>query len=396
MRYRFPRQEACSNFYDTPTSKALAMLRWPLAMCILAVHWFSYSGVALTVGFDPDVAQLPVWKSVTGGIQAFLSENGVASFFFISGFLFFAGAEFTMERYGKKLKKRVRSLLVPYILWNLITVGFLALHYLPIFSGIFPRMQAEGFNMGWGDFLRGMLITTSPHNQNLWFIRELMMFVLVAPLLYTLLSRWPIVTIAAMFISSVAVLPLDSLYLQQVTWGMLFFSIGSALAIRNCDLLRFASDHLRGAIGAFFICDILCWIFRDTIPLLAAVFKLLSLMPVIVVALWVAGWFVTKKNKRANIFLTEATFFVFVFHPLIISHFVMFLAKVIAPKTDLTITLVYFTGYFLLVAILLGCYKFLAMVAPSVANILTGRRSTKRPVKHSCSFAKGFWGRGGR
>ena len=101
-----------------------------------------------------------------------------------------------MERYVKKLKKRVRSLLVPYILWNLITVVFLALHYLPIFSGIFPRMQAEGFNMGWGDFLRGMLITTSPHNLNLWFIRELMMFVLVAPLLYLLLSRWPIVTIA--------------------------------------------------------------------------------------------------------------------------------------------------------------------------------------------------------
>lgn len=117
------------------------------------------------------------------------------------------------------------------------------------------------------------------------------------------------------------------------------------MAIRNCDLLRFASDHMQMAAWAFFICDILCWVFRDTVPLLADVFKLLSLMPMIVLALWVAGWFVTKKNKQANIFLTEATFFVFVFHPLIISHFIMFLAKVLAPKTDLTITLVYFAGY---------------------------------------------------
>ena len=75
MKYHLPRQQAYSNFYDTPTSKALAMLRWPLAMCILAVHWFSYSGIVRTVGLDPDIAQLPVWKCDRWNAGIFVRER---------------------------------------------------------------------------------------------------------------------------------------------------------------------------------------------------------------------------------------------------------------------------------------------------------------------------------
>lgn len=59
-------------------------------------------------------------------LVTFISE-GLASacvplFYFLSGYLFFARWTFTWNGYKSKLRRRMWSLLVPYILWN--CVGF--------------------------------------------------------------------------------------------------------------------------------------------------------------------------------------------------------------------------------------------------------------------------------
>jgi len=377
MKYTLPELDENIEFFKSPTSKALAMLRWPLAMCIIAVHWFTWEGVVATLGLESETAHLPVWAAFTGFVKAFLSENGVASFFFISGFLFFAGKQFSWAKYKIKVKKRIHTLVIPYFIWNILTVAFLAAHYLPVFSNIFPRMYAEGFNMTWRDFFMGMLFTTSPHNPNLWFIRELMIFVLISPGIYLLLRKCPMFSFVGMFMAAVLLLLLDSLYVQQFTWAILFFSIGAFFAIRNCDLVRLAERYSKLALGLFVVCGIMCWVTLSDYPHLSAVFKLLSLLPVIILALDIAGWCVTRKNMRANIFLTSATFFVFVFHPLIISHLIMFMARVFKPQTDISITMVYFIGYFLLIGITLGCYWILSHLCPRLTGILVGRRNKR-------------------
>ena len=81
--------EQQGDFFDSDTSRVLAMLRWPLAMCIVAVHWFANADSALDT-LRPD-AVWPISASVANAVRVFLSDNGVGSFFFISGFLFFGG-----------------------------------------------------------------------------------------------------------------------------------------------------------------------------------------------------------------------------------------------------------------------------------------------------------------
>lgn len=47
----------------------------------------------------------------------------VPTFFFISGYLFFKGLEeWKTDVWKRKLKKRIHSLLIPYLLWNLISM----------------------------------------------------------------------------------------------------------------------------------------------------------------------------------------------------------------------------------------------------------------------------------
>ena len=53
-----------------------------------------------------------------------IARIGVPLFFFISGFLFFYYDDFSKNVYLGKIKKRFKSLVVPYIFWNLVVVGF--------------------------------------------------------------------------------------------------------------------------------------------------------------------------------------------------------------------------------------------------------------------------------
>ena len=46
-------------------------------------------------------------------------------------FLFFYHSDFSLETYGQKLKKRVRTLLIPYIFWNVVVFLLILLSQSP-------------------------------------------------------------------------------------------------------------------------------------------------------------------------------------------------------------------------------------------------------------------------
>lgn len=173
---------SAGDFRDSTLSKAFALLRWPLAMCIVAVHWFRWNTFVPVKYFEPDSSVYPCVVGLTKFVNAFLSDNGVASFFFISGYLFFAGGEMTRRRYLDKAGKRFYTLFVPFVLWNLLMVAYKALPFMPGLHEHFPLLQGKEFEMSLTEFICGMGIYGYPHNANLWFIRELMCFVLLVPL----------------------------------------------------------------------------------------------------------------------------------------------------------------------------------------------------------------------
>ena len=53
-----------------------------------------------------------------------LCASAVPLFFLISGFLYFTGCEsqFGLKDYMAKNRKRLRTLLIPYLLWNIFTL----------------------------------------------------------------------------------------------------------------------------------------------------------------------------------------------------------------------------------------------------------------------------------
>ena len=110
--------------YEDLTSKTISALRFPLAVMVVAIH-------ARTLN---DIDFHPVWQNLSGmdialGMQVLFSSTichvAVPVFYVISGFLFFYKCQtFDVHTYKAKLYKRVKTLLIPYLLWNLIQILF--------------------------------------------------------------------------------------------------------------------------------------------------------------------------------------------------------------------------------------------------------------------------------
>lgn len=97
-------------------SHSVSQLRFPLAVLVVFGHanilQFPINGVSSNF----DVIQYPIIL-----FCKIIFDPAVPLFFLISGLLFFWNVDsFSKNEYKRKIKKRIKTLLLPYLVWNLI------------------------------------------------------------------------------------------------------------------------------------------------------------------------------------------------------------------------------------------------------------------------------------
>ena len=97
---------------DALTSRVVSFLRFPLIVAVIGIH------CNLLVK-HPELETKSVFYFLVY-ITMKLVCIAVPLFFFISGFLFFKEGYLDSDLYLKKLKSRVHTVLIPYLLWNII------------------------------------------------------------------------------------------------------------------------------------------------------------------------------------------------------------------------------------------------------------------------------------
>ena len=127
-----------------------------------------------------------VWK-FWGGYGLCSVANPL--FFIISGFLLVGGVTTVLDLL-KKLQKRVRTVVVPFILWNAIFV--LCYVVLDITPGVSRYVNSTGIMEAWKSLpiwesIYNML--TEPAGFHLWFLRDLIVFMAISPLLWLISKR---------------------------------------------------------------------------------------------------------------------------------------------------------------------------------------------------------------
>lgn len=148
--------------------EAFDFLRFPLICMVVLIH---------TLQGDTYKENMALWYgNVIYFFQEALSRSAVPVFFVISGYLFC----YNMDRwdwttYYGKLKKRVYTLLIPYLIWNSIALCETSIKHLPLLSSFFPNIYKQELN---SMFLIGAYWTTPdgscPILYPFWYIRDLM------------------------------------------------------------------------------------------------------------------------------------------------------------------------------------------------------------------------------
>jgi peptidoglycan/LPS O-acetylase OafA/YrhL len=112
-----------------------------------------------------------------------LGQIAVPGFFVVSAYLFYR--RFTLKKLRDKWRSRIKSLAVPYVLWNILYYfGYIAATRLPVLSeisgkGPIPVSVQEFFQAA----------VYYKYNPVFWYLFQLIILVALAPVLYALLRK---------------------------------------------------------------------------------------------------------------------------------------------------------------------------------------------------------------
>lgn len=357
---------------DKLQSEAIDFLRFPLIVGVVFIH----NGVPIAFGGEI-TADAPLFHIVSELFSQVIASVAVPLFFFISGFLFFYRTDFSAQVYKVKLKRRVRSLLIPYLFWNIACLVFYyVVTHLPFLSTWF-----KGADYTW-EYVLGNLwgvmdekgVMTYPIAYPFWFIRDLMVTVVLTPLLYVLLK----------YMKGYFVLLLGLLWF--VGWeipylgirgfsmvALFFFTAGASLSICRLNILEVFGRWRKLSF----------WIY----PLLAladlcskgATYNLyihqVGILAGIVFSFNLAAWLLQERKVKASAFLSAVSFFVYAIHePWLLAQIRKVMTRVLVPESDGMWTLLYFLNVMLTIGIALALYALLKRVFPCFTRLITGGR----------------------
>lgn len=339
-------------------SRRLAMLRFPLIVGVVYIH-----------AYDVTAAGQPTpWLDFVRNLMSQgLARVAVPTFFLMSGYLFFMGAEFSFVRYRAKLRSRLNTLLVPLVLWNLIALAIFGLaQALPATRGYFSGSNAPIASYSPFDYVAAILgIGRPPIAYQFWFLRDLILLVIFSPLLNVLLRTAPrvfLVALGACWFADVwpdAVPSLDA---------VLFFSLGARASIAGRRI--FALDARGPWLLAFYIVVVVC----DALTQSQAMNPYLHRVGILLgvgSALYLTSRF--ARYRDSLVALGASSFFVYAAHEPILTIARKLAIHALRP-TQWSAIVLYLALPAVLIAFLVVLYRRIERALPTTTRVLCGGR----------------------
>ena len=267
-----------------------------------------------------------------------------------------------MKDLAGKWKRRVRSLLIPYLVWNtLYCLAYWAAGRIPRISAFINRPR---MNLTWSGFARAVFLYE--YNPVFWFMFQLLLLTALAPLIYLAvrkaLTGWMLLILVMAGIRcgfSLPFLNLDALF---------YYSVAAFAAVRAGTWAEAEWTPRRGALGILLIVLGLMLLplyhFRAVIP---AVVACRCLVPA---GLWLL---VDERRLPGEKAWMGCTFFVYAFH-FVPVRFINKAAALIFSGSRTAAALLFLMIPFAAFAICFAVSRLLKRYLPRTWRILNGGR----------------------
>jgi peptidoglycan/LPS O-acetylase OafA/YrhL len=364
---------------DNDSSARLNLIRFPLIVGIVFIHAYQTS-----LEFGSTQANVIPTGFLAVFIRDFFSVGlagiAVPLFFFMSGFLFFYKLDWSSRSFLKKLRTRVRTLLIPFLFWNILYLLVIAIAQnisftSSYFAGGIPHITSAGvydyFNLIIG-------IDRHPIGFQFWYIRDLMILVLLTPVFHLMHKKTAWVFLAIFFgVWFSGYWFNDVLSIIPSPVPVFFFYAGTVLAVKNKTPFLFEKFNI--------ILIIACLVIVFTFALLQdqsqAAAKPWLYRTGILVGIFAAFGatrylFRPEKVKTLFLWLGTTSFFIFAFHEPLMDFLQRVVVKYFVPSNDFLKLLFYFAIPIVVILVSLLVYKVLGRLLPKLTSIITGGRAS--------------------
>lgn len=341
-------------------SRAIDLLRFPMAVAIV----FSHYGMIIS----PDAVGVMKFLRLLAQLGA---RWAVPCFFFISGYLFLSQLQkWDWLVWKEKMKRRVRTLFIPYCLW--IVIAFFAYYLYELIGskgGVSLYrffMDKGGVSIFWG--INGNIPVgpqSVPLDGPLWFIRDLIYYTVATPLIYLIVTRTKWFGLAALGIAYFMFNPI-------VPEGIVFFSVGAYFQIEGKNFLSLVWPYRRYLYVAAVLLPLCIFLFFYYRRLIEFFFFFAG----IGASFCIAAYLIGKKNVQVNHFLMRSSFFIFAVHEILILRQVAipYVSKVLPRTGPVWDCLRFFLIPTAAVLICLLLFFLMKRLLPRTTGILIGGR----------------------
>lgn len=274
----------------------------------------------------------------------------------------------------------MHTLLIPYLFWNIaFLLAYFLVSYIPEVSVWFKEFDFSLSYIFSGLWAQNTVIAPNPHPiaPQFWFIRDLMVVVVLSPLIFYYLKyfkKWGVIILALLWLWDLKIPYWGERGFSTVVF--LFFSAGAWYSINKKNILE-----------CCFSSNLVCFFIWGGYPLLAIwdlctknelyniyIHKIGIVMGILFMFL-LASYLIEKRKVHINKFLASASFFIFAIHdPWLLTQIRKVMFRIFKPETDIILTMFYFLMVFLTVVIALLIYYLLRQLLPRFTAVITGGR----------------------
>lgn len=297
-------------------------------------------------------------SSLLRNVHQMLSLPFLPILFFLSGYLFFFSKHenqisvstfsWLSTTYIQKIKKRITSLLIPYIIWSVISI---------IYVSTIKHAEIK-IHSPWDIIiLLWDTGTGSPIGMALWYIRNLLVFAILSPVYFIVVKYLKHLTLFLLLVMQALKIPIDFPYFNE------YLLLGSYLSLMEISVEKATSYFSwKLCLLGYVICKITPFFFD--VPQVNG-FVVISLCMI-----WLIG---ILKKKPIPVKFTVASTFIYLMHPYLTG-----IRNVFIKFGDLSSIIqdisIWFATALTVLLICYGAFYFLKQFAPKLLSVVSGGR----------------------